>query len=246
MAPYSVLVTGANRGIGLGLVKEFLKNKEIQHVIATAREPDSAKAVHRHNYLELKRIGDKRLSVIKLDVTSDESIKDASIAVKNLVGDRGLTVLVNNAGIFVKYFTNQEPNRADIIKNFDTNAAGVAVLTQMFLPLLRKSASYIATDEFFSIDRAAIINISSGAGSIDTNTTGSSSSGMLAYRMSKAALNSLMKTMAIDLEPEHILISSFCPGWVQTDMGGSNADITVSKHFNYTFQRLMPGFNLHF
>uniref|UniRef100_A0A0K0DKZ1 NAD(P)-binding protein n=1 Tax=Angiostrongylus cantonensis TaxID=6313 RepID=A0A0K0DKZ1_ANGCA len=227
MAPYSVLVTGANRGIGLGLVKEFLKNEEIQHVIATAREPDSAKA-------ELKRIGDKRLSVIKLDVTSDESIKGAYIAVKNLVDDRGLTVLVNNAGIFVKYFTNQEPNRADIIKNFDTNAGGVAVLTQMFLPLLRKSASYMATEEF-SIDRAAIINISSGAGSISTNTTGSSSSGMLAYRTSKAALNSLMKTMAIDLEPEGILISSFCPGWVQTDMGGSNAQVTVSRHFHQTF-----------
>ncbi|VDM68758.1 unnamed protein product [Strongylus vulgaris] len=43
MAPYSVLITGANRGIGLGLVKQFLKNKEIQHVIATAREPSSAK-----------------------------------------------------------------------------------------------------------------------------------------------------------------------------------------------------------
>ncbi|KAE9413067.1 hypothetical protein Angca_002855, partial [Angiostrongylus cantonensis] len=218
--PYSVLVTGANRGIGLGLVKEFLKNKEIQHVIATAREPDNAK--------ELNGISDKRLSVVKLDVTSDESIRSAYNAVEKLLGDRGLTVLLNNAGIFVKYFTNQQPIRADIIKNFDTNAAGVAVLTQMFLPLLRKAAASAASDEF-STDRAAIINISSGVASISTNSTGSSTTGMLAYRMSKSALNALMKTMAVDLEQEHILITSFCPGWVQTELGGWNAQITVEQ-----------------
>ncbi|PIO52897.1 hypothetical protein TELCIR_25789, partial [Teladorsagia circumcincta] len=63
------MVTGANRGIGLGLVKEFLKNKEIRHVIATARDPNNAK--------ELKEISDSRLSTIKLDVTCDESIRSA-------------------------------------------------------------------------------------------------------------------------------------------------------------------------
>ncbi|PIO69067.1 oxidoreductase, short chain dehydrogenase/reductase family protein [Teladorsagia circumcincta] len=166
MSPYSVMVTGANRGIGLGLVKEFLKNKEIRHVIATARDPNNAK--------ELKEISDSRLSTIKLDVTCDESIKSAYKEVEKIVGDKGLTILLNNAGMWVKYFTEQEPNRADIIKNFDTNAASVAVLTQ-------------------------------------------------------SALNSLMKTMAIDLEPEHILIASFCPGWVQTDMGGASASITVEE-----------------
>ncbi|KAJ1373018.1 hypothetical protein KIN20_035339 [Parelaphostrongylus tenuis] len=220
MAPFSVFVTGANRGIGLGLVKEFLKNEAIQHVFATAREPSNAK--------ELNEISDKRLHVVKLDVTCDESIKNAYTAVEKILGDRGLTVLVHNAGIFVKYFTNQEPNRSDIIRNFDTNAASVAVLTQIFLPLLRKAAAHGASEEF-STNRAAIINISSGVASISTNTSGSSTSGMLAYRMSKSALNSLMKTMAIDLEPEHILIASFCPGWVQTDMGGPKASITIDQ-----------------
>ncbi|KJH46857.1 oxidoreductase, short chain dehydrogenase/reductase family protein [Dictyocaulus viviparus] len=208
MAPYSVLVTGANRGIGLGLVKGFLKDKDIQH--------------------ELNEINDKRLSIIKLDVTDDDSIRDTYAAVQKLLGDRGLTVLINNAGIYVKYSTNQTPNRADIIKNFDTNVAAVAVLTQVFLPLLRKAAAHAPLDEF-SIDRAAIINISSAAGSISNNTTGSSTGGMLAYRLSKSALNSLTKTMAIDLESEHILVSSFCPGWVQTDMGGPDAQITIEE-----------------
>ncbi|KAK5979400.1 C-factor domain protein [Trichostrongylus colubriformis] len=141
MSPYSVMVTGANRGIGLGLVKEFLKNKEIRHVIATARDPSKATT---------------------------------------------------------------------------------------FLPLLRKAASQVTSDEFSS-NRAAILNISSGVGSIGTNTSGSGQFGSLAYRISKSALNSLMKTVSIDLEPEHILVASFCPGWVQTDMGGAGASITVEE-----------------
>ncbi|EPB80094.1 hypothetical protein ANCCEY_00782 [Ancylostoma ceylanicum] len=179
-------------------------------------------------------------------------MKDIS-QVEKIVGDRGLTILLNNAGIFVKYYTNQEPNRNDIIRNFNTNAAGVAVLTQVFLPLLRKAAAQVSTEEF-STNRAAIINISSGVASISDNTSGSGTSGMLAYRISKvghssvitlkicmknililhfhlhfqSALNSLMKTMSIDLEGDHILIAMFCPGWVVTDMGGQNAQITVS------------------
>ncbi|VDL64747.1 unnamed protein product [Nippostrongylus brasiliensis] len=220
MAPYSILITGANRGIGLALVKEFLKNSGITHLIATARDPSGAK--------ELNDIKDNRLKVLKLDVTNDAEIKTLYNEVSNIVGEKGLTVLLNNAGIFVKYSTNQEPNRAEIIRNFDVNAASVAVLTQTFLPLLRKAASERSTDEY-SIERAAILNISSGVGSIATNTSGSGAFGSLAYRMSKSALNSLMKTMSIDLESEHILISCFCPGWVQTDMGGQSAQITTEE-----------------
>ncbi|KAK6041717.1 hypothetical protein COOONC_20775 [Cooperia oncophora] len=80
---------------------------------------------------ELKDIKDDRLHIVKLEVTCDESIKNAYKKVENIVGDKGLTILVNNAGMWVKYFTNQEPNRADLIKNFDVNAASVAVLTQV-------------------------------------------------------------------------------------------------------------------
>ncbi|VDO70947.1 unnamed protein product [Heligmosomoides polygyrus] len=80
MAPYSVMVTGANRGIGLGLVKEFLKNSSIHTVIATARNPNSAKG--------LNDIKDRRLKTIKLDVTNDDSIKNAYTQVRKCYGYR--------------------------------------------------------------------------------------------------------------------------------------------------------------
>lgn len=69
MSPRSVLVTGGNRGIGIGLVKEFLKDKGIEIIIATARKPDEAK--------ELKAINDKRLHIVALDQDCDKSIKQA-------------------------------------------------------------------------------------------------------------------------------------------------------------------------
>ncbi|XGW07603.1 hypothetical protein V3C99_010623 [Haemonchus contortus] len=201
MAPYSVMVTGANRGLGLGLVKEFMKNKEIHKIIATARNPDDAK--------DLKQIQDNRIHLVKLDVTNDESIKNAHEEVKSIVGDKGLTTLLNNAGIWVKYVTKQEPNRADFMKNMDVNAVGVAMLTQNLLPLLRQSAARMKGD--FS------------------NTTGSGPLKGLAYMTSKSALNSLMKTMSIDLSSDGILVANFCPGWMQTDMGGPKAPLTVDQ-----------------
>ena len=112
----------------------------------------------------------------------------------------------------------------------------------MFLPLLKKAANQCSSDEF-SYNRAAILNISSGMGSIGDNTSGTGTFGALAYRMSKvifafikgiyfqSALNSFAKTISLDLLEQHILIASFCPGWVQTDMGGPRAAITV--HFNF-------------
>ncbi|KIH59663.1 oxidoreductase, short chain dehydrogenase/reductase family protein [Ancylostoma duodenale] len=196
MAPYSVLVTGANRGIGLGLVKEFLKNKDIQHVMP--------------------------LLVIRA-VASHVAAK-----VEKIVGDRGLALLLNNAGILLEYRTNQEPKRKDLIESFNVNVASAAVITQIFLPLLRKAAAQVPGNEF-SMSRAAIVNISSELGSISNNTWGSAESGLLAYSTSKSALNSLMKTMSIDLEPDHILVVMFCPGWVTTDLGGPDARFTLDQ-----------------
>ncbi|PIO74432.1 hypothetical protein TELCIR_03564 [Teladorsagia circumcincta] len=177
-------------------------------------------------HIELKQVHDSRLRLVQLDVTCDESIKKAYVEVEKIVGDRGLTTLLNNAGIWVKYVTKQEPIRADFMVNLDTNAASVAILTQSFLPLMLKSAAQVKGD--FSPDRAAILNISASYGSISKNTTGSGPLKGLAYMTSKSALNSLMKTMSIDLKSDGILVANFCPGWIRTDMGGAKAPLTVT------------------
>ncbi|CAJ0603912.1 unnamed protein product [Cylicocyclus nassatus] len=238
MAPYTVLVTGANRGIGLGLVKQFLKNKDIKHVIATTKDESSSKENQTPESQEgLKQISDKRLKVVELDLTCDNSVKNMYPQVEKIVGDHGLNVLLNNAGIFVNYTTNQKPDRSALIKNFDTNAASVAVLTQTLLPLVRKAAKQSQSDEF-SIERAAILNISASIGSISENTSGSGHPGLLAYRISKAALNALMRTMAVDLEKDRILVANFNPGWVETAIGGKQAPMTVDE----AAERLVPTF----
>ncbi|KAK6039656.1 c-factor family protein [Cooperia oncophora] len=181
----------------------------------------------RWNGVELKAISDNRLSIVELDVNDDNSIRRAYKEVEKIVGDGGLNVLVNNAGILIQYFFNREPDRSVLAKVIDTNAVSVAVLTQIFLPLLRKAASH-GNDEF-SVDRAAILNISSDMGSVGANNSGSAQKNSLAYRMSKSALNCLSRNLSVDLESERILVASFHPGWVRTDMGGEDGEISVEE-----------------
>ncbi|KAK6028769.1 hypothetical protein OSTOST_05142 [Ostertagia ostertagi] len=117
------------------------------------------------------------------------------------------------------------------MKCINVNVLGTAIVSQTFLPLLRKASSH-GTGDHMGIDRAAIVNISSWWASIKGNEDGSGELGSLAYRISKSALNQLGKTMAVDLESDKILVAQFCPGWVQTDMGnmgGKVAAITVEE-----------------
>uniref|UniRef100_A0A8R1DZ88 Uncharacterized protein n=1 Tax=Caenorhabditis japonica TaxID=281687 RepID=A0A8R1DZ88_CAEJA len=219
-SPLSVVVTGANRGIGLGLVQQLVKDKGIKHIIATARDVEKA--------TELNAIKDPRLHVLPLTVTSDKSIDTLVSKVGEIVGSDGLNLLVNNAGIAVKYGSKTEPNRAQLTEQLDVNTVSVVIVSQKFLPLLTTAASKVSGDAL-SVSRAAVVTISSGLGSITENTTGSALFDALAYRMSKSAVNQFTRTFAIDLKDEHILAVSFCPGWVQTDMGGQQAQLTVEQ-----------------
>ncbi|CAJ0936483.1 unnamed protein product, partial [Mesorhabditis belari] len=217
--PSSVLITGAGRGIGLGLVKEFLKNDQVKHVFAAVRCPTKAD--------ELTKLNDDRLHVIKMDVLYDESILEAFQKVEEICGEHGLNLLVNNAGIWVEYELSDGPKRDMLRKILDTNAASPLIVSQVFLPLLRRAASKSPETEW-GIQKASIVNISSGMGSISENMTGSGCSKSIAYRMSKE-INQMTRTLAIDLEPDGIMVVSWCPGWVKTDMGGLEAEITVDE-----------------
>ncbi|CAJ0601080.1 unnamed protein product [Cylicocyclus nassatus] len=220
--PSAVFITGANRGIGFGLVQAFLKISQVEHVIAGARNPDNAK--------DLKAIKDDRLKIVKIDIENEQSIKDAYAEVEKIVGDRGLNLLVNNAGVLPPYFTNGPISRETLAKCMNVNLLGTTIVSQTFLPLLKKASAHVSGDHW-GVDRAAIVNISSGWGSISENTDGSGELGALAYKVSKAGVNQLGKTMAVDLVKDKIIVTQFCPGWVQTDMGNMNgrtAAVTVS------------------
>ncbi|RCN52314.1 oxidoreductase, short chain dehydrogenase/reductase family protein [Ancylostoma caninum] len=221
--PASVFITGANRGIGLGLVREFLKVSSVKNVIAGARNPDNAK--------DLTALTDKRLKVVKIDVECDKSIKDAFSQAEKVVGNDGLNLLLNNAGVLTPYFTTGEINRETLMKSINTNAIGPLIVSQTFLPLLKKASAHQSGD-YWGCDRAAIVNISSFWGSIRRNEDGSGHIGTIAYKMSKTAVNQMGRTMATDLAKENILVAQFCPGWVQTEMGnigGQVASITVEE-----------------
>uniref|UniRef100_A0A8R1E8C4 Uncharacterized protein n=1 Tax=Caenorhabditis japonica TaxID=281687 RepID=A0A8R1E8C4_CAEJA len=154
--------------------------KNIQHIIATARDVQEAD--------ELNAIQDARLHVLPLNVTCDKSIDNLVAKVSEIVGFEGLNLLVNNAGIIVRYSSKAEPNRAQLAEQFDVNTISVVLVTQKFIPLLTAAAAKVGGDQL-SVSRSAVITISSILGSIGENTLGSTYIQTLAYRMSKTAVN---------------------------------------------------------
>ena len=216
----SVLITGANRGIGLAFAKHFAEknstlNKDIQtKVIATSRNlSDGLDALLDHN----------NVYYIPLDVTNDESIKSMSAIASDIVGNNGLNVLINNAGI-MKPSKLLRTSSADLRESFDVNVIGPCTMITSLQSLLKKGAK-VNKDLPHSFSRAGILNLSAEISSITkTNNTM-----MAPYKMSKAALNMLTKCSAVDLMKFDILCAGVHPGWVQTDMGGAKAPLSADK-----------------
>jgi NAD(P)-dependent dehydrogenase (short-subunit alcohol dehydrogenase family) len=192
----TVLVTGANRGIGLEYAKQF-KAKGYE-VIGTARKPASA--------TELKAAG---VEVLALDVTSAESV---AALVKALDG-RAIDILINNAGYFDRQdVTVDKVNFEMFERTLAINTLGPLRITQALIPHLKKG------------ELKTVISMSSGLGSI-TNSNGR----WYAYRTSKTALNQINKILSEEFKSEGFIFTVVHPGWVQTDMGGSNATYTPTE-----------------
>jgi NAD(P)-dependent dehydrogenase (short-subunit alcohol dehydrogenase family) len=189
------LVTGANRGIGLELVRQLSGRGFV--AILGARDPEKGEAAARG----LRREG-LGVEVRQLDVADGASVEALGA---RLAADHGrLDVLVNNAAIH--YDTWQRGVDADlgiVHEALETNLMGAWRTTQACLPLLRTSGG------------ARVVNVSSGAGSL-----AGMGAGAPAYSISKAALNALTRILAAELRPDGILVNAVCPGWVATDMGG--------------------------
>ena len=193
------VVTGANRGIGLELVRQLAARGDSVH--AGARDPSAAPEL---GALEKAHGG---VRVHACDVKDDGSVK----AMAKAVAGETVDVLVNNAGVMGKMVSLEDLDLTDAMATFDTNALGALRVTRALLPNLRQA----------KLPRVA--HITSGMGSIGDNTSG----GAYGYRMSKAALNMANKSMSIDLKERGIICVVVNPGWVQTDMGGAGAPTPV-------------------
>jgi len=221
----SVLVTGGNRGIGLEFARQFLIQKSLnfEKIIVTCRDPLVATELN-----ELKDIYPTQLHILKLDVidwdTYDTLVKD----VENIVGvECGLTLLINNAGILQDKQDLHDLDPECMIEAFKVNCIAPILLSKSFLSLLR-TASQNSVTSGMSITRAGIVNISSDWGSIKERETSEWSS-LYPYRCSKNALNMGMKNLAIDLKEDGIMVTALHPGWVKTDMGGPDGELTPEQ-----------------
>jgi NAD(P)-dependent dehydrogenase (short-subunit alcohol dehydrogenase family) len=190
----TVLVTGANRGLGLEFAKQY--QNAGWKVVATARDPDAAK--------ELKELG---VRIEALDVADAASVAALAKRLKDVPVD----LLINNAGMADRAPTSLQELDIDAYERvMQVNAIGPVRVTQALLPNLRAGTG------------KQIVSISSGLGSITNNTTG----GFWGYRESKAALDMFVRNAAAELQPEEFICIAMSPGWVKTDMGGPEADIT--------------------
>jgi NAD(P)-dependent dehydrogenase (short-subunit alcohol dehydrogenase family) len=199
----SVLITGANRGLGLEFARQYVADG--WQVYATCRHPDSASELRR-----LANASGRKLRILPLDVTDIASVK---VAAEELEG-QAIDLLLNNAGV--------GGARGQTIGNIDYESWAM-VLDINTLGPLRVSEAFV--DHVARSERKRIVTLTSGMGSIGDNTSG----GAFAYRSSKAAVNMVMRSLAIDLSPRGITSVVINPGWVRTDMGGTNATLSPTE-----------------
>jgi NAD(P)-dependent dehydrogenase (short-subunit alcohol dehydrogenase family) len=199
----SVLITGSNRGLGLEFARQYLADG--WRVYAACRNPASASKLRR-----LAEQGDDKLRILAMDVTDPVSIHAAATELDG----QAIDLLLNNAGIIGP--------RGQTIGNIDYEAWTEALAVNTMGPM-RVSEAFV--EHVARSDRKLIVTLTSGMGSIADNTSG----GSIVYRSSKAAVNMVMRSLAIDLAPRGIICVVVNPGWVRTDMGGQNATLESSE-----------------
>ena len=197
----TVLITGANRGLGLEFARQY--STAGWQVLATARQPEAAS--------DLKALGDQ-VRLLPLDVTKPESVR----ALATALDKQPIDLLINNAGQGVGLDGGKSLTDIDL-KEFasvlDVNMLGPVRVTQALMPNLRKGSGKM------------IVGISSVLGSIGANEDG----GFYGYRESKAALGMFLHSLAAELKKEGFICVAIHPGWVKTDMGGPNAPLTPEE-----------------
>lgn len=196
------MITGANRGIGLGLTRHYLQNGK--HVVATYRTESAELEA-------LQKEFPSHFTAVQMNILDKDSVKNAFDTIVSKVD--AIDVLINNAGRYGsgQRTIDEEFDVEDMILTYRTNTLGPLLVTQSALPLLEKGS-----------DKKAI-HISSKVGSIADNGMG----GSYGYRASKTALNMVNKNLSLELKDKDVASIVMHPGWVQTDMGGPNATVTI-------------------
>jgi NAD(P)-dependent dehydrogenase (short-subunit alcohol dehydrogenase family) len=198
----TVLITGSNRGIGLELARQYATQG--WRVLACCRHPDQATA--------LNRLGDKfpNITLHTLDVTRKDQVQKLAADLH----DCPIDILFNNAGIYgpddAAFGNTDEARWLECLR---TNVIAPMKMMEAFM-------THVAASK-----HKLIAAMSSKMGSMADNGSG----GSYIYRSSKAALNAVMKSAAIDLAPRRVKVAILHPGWVQTDMGGPGAEISAAE-----------------
>lgn len=196
----TVLITGANRGLGLEFCRQYAEND--WQVLACCRKPDTARELANH----------PQIKVLALDVAHFEQIDQLA----EKLNSTAIDLLINNAGVYGDK-SHRSFGRLDYdawTKTLKINTQAPVKMAEAFLPHIQRG------------NKKLVVSITSQMGSIEDNGSG----GSILYRTSKAAINAAMKSLAIDLKGLGIGVLLLHPGWVKTDMGGPNAliDATTS------------------
>jgi len=200
----TILVTGANKGIGLEVCRQLARLDHL--VILSARSAERGEAAVK----TLAREGLK-VEFLLLDTSDEDSILRAARELKQRI--TSLNVLINNAAILDIWQGSILAAKADDLRStFDTNVVGPVLLTLALLPLLEAGKP------------ARVINVSSQLGSVQNM-----SDGWPGYGISKAALNAASRKLAQALKPRGISVLAASPGWVKTDMGTASAPLSLEQ-----------------
>src|SRR5437588_4202684 len=195
-------VTGANKGIGFEVARDLARKSF--HVFLGARDEKAGRAAEE----KLRKEGE--VTFLKIDIANRESIERAAEEFSRQADH--LDTLVNNAGILLDDDKDVLTIAPEIFETtLRTNTLGALLVAQAFVPFLKES------------DAARIVNASSGGGQLAEGADGWAP----AYCISKTALNGVTVQLAAALPK--FAVNSVCPGWVRTDMGGSNATMLVAE-----------------
>jgi len=211
----TVLITGANRGLGLEFCRQYAENG--WKVLACCRHPEQA------SDLQDLAARHPRLSLHRLDLSRFEDIDTLA---RELTAEP-IDVLLNNAGVYGDAAHNRfgAMDYAQWTQVLRIDALAPVKMAEAFLPHVKGSS------------RRLIVAVTSLMGSIGDNTSG----GSILYRSAKAALNAAMKSLSIDLREQGIGVLILHPGWVRTDMGGPNAPTAPEESIG-GMRKIIEGF----